>query len=555
MQKVLLFAILVISIFSCENPPNSSNKENIAEQWQALFNGKDLSGWQAKITGYPLGENFGNTFRVEDGLLQVRYDQYDSFDNRFGHLFYQTPYSNYRLRIEYRFLEEQAPNGPDWAYKNSGVMIHGQTAKSMMKDQDFPISIEVQMLGGKGDSTERPTANLCTPGTDVMMDGKWLGQHCLSSTSETIHDDTWVTLEVLVMGDSLIEHLVNGKSVMKYSKPRIHGGVVNKYNPRAKPDGKPLVSGTISLQSESHPIDFRKVEILELPRTSREVLAEATSFTGKTLYPMVESPKNQQKKDSLLKIAKNNYLLQPNLLDHIIWYGRRTAYLSQYKRAIAIYSRGIKLHPNSPELYRHRGHRYLSTRRLDKAIADFEKAAALVKDRPIKIEPDGIPNRLNKPLSSLQFNIWYHWALAYYLKGDFEKAADLYEQCMTYSTNPDLLTATSDWLYMTYRKLGKTQKAIALLKDITADMDIIENKSYHNRLLMYKGEKQPEDLLDFDNLTADNQLDIVTQGYGVGNWYLYHGDKEKATAIFEKILETDYWAAFGYVAAEAELSR
>ncbi|MEZ5042393.1 MAG: hypothetical protein R2828_21010 [Saprospiraceae bacterium] len=279
---------------------------------------------------------------------------------------------------------------------------------------------------------------------------------------------------------------------------------------------------------------------------------EAISLDGQALFPPPETPASQHKKDSLLAIAKTNFETTPDHLDHIIWLGRRLAYLSRYQEAIATFTAGLEKHPNEPALYRHRGHRYLSTRQFDLAIADFEKAASLARDRPIEIEPDGMPNKQNIPLSTLQFNIWYHWALAYYLKGDFEKAATLYTECMAYSTNPDLLTATTDWLYMTYRRLGKEAEAAALLNAITADLAVIENESYLNRLLMYKGLKQPEDLLDLSNNDPDQLLHIVTQGYGVGNWYLYQGDTVKAKAIFEKIRATTYWSAFGYIAAEAD---
>lgn len=549
MKPTLTLIALALLLVTCNAPI-----EDTSPKWISLFNGKDLTGWTPKIKGYALGENFGNTFRVEDGLIKVRYDAYDSFDERFGHLFYEKPFGSYRLRIEYRFVDQQAPNGPGWAFKNSGVMLHGQSAESMAKDQDFPISIEVQFLGGNGEES-RSTANLCTPGTDVIMDEKWLRQHCISSSSPTFHHDEWVTVEVLVLQDSLIEHFVNGEKVMSYRKPIVSGGVVNDFDENVKQNGFPLVEGTLSLQSESHPIDFRKVEIMEIPMKKRTPKEQAIAFTGRKLYPMAETLASQHKKDSLLQIAKSNYEAKPDSLDNIIWYGRRTAYLSNYQQAIAIYTKGLEAFPDSPELYRHRGHRYISTRQLDKAIADFEKAADLAKDRPVEIEPDGLPNKLNKPLSSLQFNIYYHWALAYYLRGDFEKAAEIYEKCMEYSTNPDLLTATTDWLYMTYRRLQEDKKAATLLTAITPNMEIIENTSYHNRLLMYKDLKKPEDLLDFENVSPDNQLDIVTQGYGVGNWYFYNGEEEKAKEIFGKILETDYWAAFGYIAAEAEAAR
>jgi Domain of Unknown Function (DUF1080) len=235
-----------------------------AGEWIQLFNGKDLQGWDVKIAGRNLNDNYGNTFRVEDGLLKVRYDGYDTFDDRFGHLFYHTAFSHYIVAVEYRFVGAQARGGPDWAVRNSGIMIHSQSARSMAKDQDFPISIEVQLLGGNGTGGERPTANLCTPGTHVVMDGKLFTQHCVNSRSKTYHGDQWVRVEVQVLGDSLIRHIVNGDTVLEYSKPQIGGGVVIHFDPAMKQDGKPLTGGYIALQSESHPIDFRKVEILDL---------------------------------------------------------------------------------------------------------------------------------------------------------------------------------------------------------------------------------------------------------------------------------------------------
>ena len=259
MKYPLLSLLSMLLLLACKN----TNPQKQVEKWVPLFNGVDLKDWDIKITGYPINYDPVKTFRVEDGLLKVRYEQYDTFSGRFGHLFYKNPFSKYRLRLEYRFVGEQVANAPPWAQKNSGVMIHGQSAKSMELIQDFPISIEVQLLGGL-DGKERPTANLCTPGTDVMMDGKWLDQHCISSSSPTFHGEEWVNVEILVLADSLIEHYVNGVAVLAYSQPRIHGGVVNGYNERLKQDGKILKEGSISLQSESHPIDFRKIEILVL---------------------------------------------------------------------------------------------------------------------------------------------------------------------------------------------------------------------------------------------------------------------------------------------------
>ena len=215
--------------------------------FQPLFNGKDLTGWTPKFRYADLGENFRNTFRVEDGLLKVRYDQWDSFKGEFGHLFYKDSFSHYRLRVEYRFVGEQTKDGPGWAYRNNGIMVHGQDPKSMAKDQDFPNSIEVQLLGG-APTGERSTGNLCTPGTDVVINDKLIKNHCTNSTSKTYRGDQWVTIEVEVRGSEVIRHIVNGETVLEYNKPQLD-------------DGTLLDHGTISLQAESHPTDFRKIEI------------------------------------------------------------------------------------------------------------------------------------------------------------------------------------------------------------------------------------------------------------------------------------------------------
>lgn len=226
--------------------------------WTPLFNGEDLSGWTLKIRGHALGDDPHGTFRVEDGLLTVGYEGYDDFADRFGHLFYQTPHSRYHLLVEYRFVGEQAPGGAEWALRNSGVMLHAQAPETMLPDQDFPISVEVQFLGGSG-SGERPTANLCTPGTHVHMDGALVEQHCVESSSATYHGEEWVTVEVVVRGGESLTHIVNGDTVLAYTRPVVGGGVVNGFDPAIKQDGAPLSGGYIALQSESHPIQFRRV--------------------------------------------------------------------------------------------------------------------------------------------------------------------------------------------------------------------------------------------------------------------------------------------------------
>lgn len=247
---------------NAEQPPVQTATED-DEQWISLFNGEDMQGWVPKIRGYALGENYANTFRVEDGLLKVRYDGYDDFAQQYGHLFYEEPFSSYKFRVEYRFTDEQAPNGEGWAWRNSGIMVHGQAPETMGLEQDFPISIEVQLLGGPEEG-ERSTCNLCTPGTHVVMDGELVEQHCINSTSQTYRGDQWVTAEVIVYADSLIQHVVNGDTVLQYTQPQVGGGVVSGYPEDVKTDGQILSSGYISLQSESHPIDFRKVEIMQL---------------------------------------------------------------------------------------------------------------------------------------------------------------------------------------------------------------------------------------------------------------------------------------------------
>jgi hypothetical protein len=259
---------LLLLLLSCQAP---SVQEEPVGEWLQLFNGKDLSDWTVKIAKHELHDNFANTFRVADGMMQVRYDGYEEFDKQYGHIFYNTPFSHYLLRVEYRFVGEQATGGEGWATRNSGAMLHCQDPATILKDQDFPISIEGQLLGGDG-VNERTTSNLCTPGTHVEIDGELFTPHCVNSTSKTYHGEQWVTAEFLVLGDSVVYHILEGDTVMKYSKPQIGGGNVNPSDPKVKVDGTPLTSGFISLQSESHPIDFRKVELFDLKPFSGQQL-------------------------------------------------------------------------------------------------------------------------------------------------------------------------------------------------------------------------------------------------------------------------------------------
>lgn len=232
--------------------------------WIELFNGEDLAGWSVKITGYELGDDPMGTFRVEEGLLTVGYEGYDSFDGRFGHLFYDEPFEAYELRVEYRFVGDQVDGGPGWALRNSGVMFHSQAPESMTRDQDFPISLEAQFLGGNG-TDERPTANLCTPGTHVEMDGVLVERHCITADAPTVHGDEWVTFDLIVKPDT-ISHVMDGRVVIAYSRPVVGGGEVNAHDKTAKTDGSRLTRGYIALQSESHPIQFRRVAIRPISR-------------------------------------------------------------------------------------------------------------------------------------------------------------------------------------------------------------------------------------------------------------------------------------------------
>lgn len=261
-KPILIFSLAVVIALFANCGSTKQNSQKVPEPIQ-LFNGKNMDGWVPKIRYYETGDNFGNTFRVEDGLLKVRYDQYDKFDKKYGHLAYHKPFGYYLLRVEYRFVDEQVNEGEGWAWRNSGAMLHGQDPYSMLKDQDFPISIEGQFLGGDG-TAERTTSNLCTPGTNVVVNNELFTPHCKSSISKTYHGDQWVTADFLVLGDSVIKHIMEGEVVLEYNQPQFGGGNVTDFDPKVKKDGELIPSGFIYLQSESHPIDFRKVELYDL---------------------------------------------------------------------------------------------------------------------------------------------------------------------------------------------------------------------------------------------------------------------------------------------------
>ena len=256
MKKVLLI-ILCGMLTAAQAKPAQ-------EKWIQLFNGKNLKNWTVKIHHHEVGDNFGNTFRAEDGMIKVRYDQYDQFNERYGHLYFNTPFSHYKLRLEYRFTGVWRKDAPIYTEKNSGIMFHSQDPHTMPKEQDWPISVEMQFLGILADGKPRPTGNMCSPGTDVVYQGRIDPRHCINSTSKTYANDQWITAELIVRGDSLVTHIINGETVLEYTQPQIGGGVANRYNPSLKIDGKLLTSGFIALQSEGQEIDFRKIELLDM---------------------------------------------------------------------------------------------------------------------------------------------------------------------------------------------------------------------------------------------------------------------------------------------------
>lgn len=276
------------------------------------------------------------------------------------------------------------------------------------------------------------------------------------------------------------------------------------------------------------------------------------SLLGEPLPPRPISAEARAGLEAKLAAARSAYDNAPSDADSILWFGRRLAYLERYNDAIGVFTEGIEKHPNDARMYRHRGHRYISVRRFDDAVADLQKAADLVRDRPDEVEPDGAPNARGIPLSTTNGNVYYHLALAHYLNGDYEPSLAAWQEALRISTNDDTRVAVTDWLYMTLRRLGRDDEARALLTPITADLEIVENSAYLHRLLFYKGQ------LPADSLLVPGQTDelqYVTQGYGVGNWYLAEGDSVRANEIFDRVLATSYWAAFGYIAAEADVAR
>ena len=267
---------------------------------------------------------------------------------------------------------------------------------------------------------------------------------------------------------------------------------------------------------------------------------EAFSLYAEPLFRAPLRPERKEKQEEEYQDALEEYKKDPTKIENIIMLGRRTAYLGHHREANGIYSYGIAIHPNDPRLYRHRGHRFITIRRFDLAQAYFEKAAQLLEHN-------------SESEDGLLFNVWYHLGLSYYLQGKFEKAFYAYKKCLVASYNDDRLVATSHWLYMTLQRLGRSDEAKTVLEAITVEMDIQENQFYYEALMMYKGLKTADELLE--KAMSQGILGMITSGYGLGCWYLYNGDTEKAREVYQNILDTGSWGAFGYIAAEADMYR
>ena len=286
-MKKLHFFFLIGLIFSACTTTKMVQDDPAQEEWMSMFNGNDLSEWQVKITGHELNDNFANTFSAENGIMKVSYDGYDSLRGQFGHIFYKDPYAYYRMRVSYRFTGEQLAGGAGWALRNSGIMFHTQDPKTILKGQDFPISLEYQFLGGTGEG-ERPTGSLCTPGTHVEMNGELITEHCITSSAKTYDGDQWVNVELLVLGDSLIQHIIENQVVISYTKPIIGRGSVSNYDSTTVTEGAALRTGYIALQSESHPVEFKNIEILNL-----EGCMDPKAKNYKTYYVKADNSKCQ----------------------------------------------------------------------------------------------------------------------------------------------------------------------------------------------------------------------------------------------------------------------
>ncbi|EPR68235.1 3-keto-disaccharide hydrolase [Cyclobacterium qasimii] len=268
-QKQLTHLLAVLFLFiiftSCGKSESRTAQNTLEEEeWETIFNGKDLEGWTAKLQHHESGDNYANTFRVVDGMIQVNYEDYESFDERYGHLFYKKPYSSFHLKFDYRFTDQWMEDAPSYTYRNSGVMFHSQDPETILKEQDWPISVEYQMLADAGDGKPRPTGNMCSPGTEVFFNGEMDPRHCISSSSPTFPWDEWVHAELIVYGDSIVIHKVNGEIVLEYTHPQVGGGVAQRFDPAYKVDGQMLKEGYIGLQAEGQGVEFKHIEIKEL---------------------------------------------------------------------------------------------------------------------------------------------------------------------------------------------------------------------------------------------------------------------------------------------------
>lgn len=279
---------------------------------------------------------------------------------------------------------------------------------------------------------------------------------------------------------------------------------------------------------------------------------EAVSLLGQPLFPPELPLETRQRLEAQLAEARGAYERNRNNADSILWYGRRLAYLGRYREAIEIFGEGTRKHPSDARMYRHRGHRFITIRRFNNAVKDLRTAARLVRGRPDQVEPDGMPNAQNVPLTTLQGNIWYHLGLAYYLRGEFSRAAGAFRESLRVAGNDDSVVAASDWLYMSLRRSGRLDEARQVLQPIRRDMQVIENHAYHRRLLLYRGELTPDSLLAAQGQSA---VEVATLSYGVGAWYLFNGRRQDAEDVFWRITSAENWAPFGYIAAEADLRR
>ena len=262
--KISTVLVLSIVITSCGGTDSKATHDSAEKTWQSIFNGKNLDGWTAKFQHHESGDNYANTFRVVNGVIQVNYDGYEQFEERYGHLFYKNPYAAFHLKFDYRFTDQWMEDAPSYTYRNSGVMFHSQAPETILKEQDWPISVEYQMLADAGDGNPRPTGNMCSPGTEVIFNGEMDPRHCINSDSPTFPWDEWVHAELIVYGDSLVIHKVNGEKVLEYTQPQIGGGVANRFNPDYKVDGKLLKEGYIGLQAEGQGVEFKNIAIMKL---------------------------------------------------------------------------------------------------------------------------------------------------------------------------------------------------------------------------------------------------------------------------------------------------